>query len=89
MRKQYKFIKHSKTDRYKSLKLADIESATTRNDALNVSAELSFMSNETKVTVQSDSASYHNQAVFRAGMETIPLQKYVVYPRWRIKSGDV
>ena len=60
MRKQYKFIKHSKTDRYKSLKLADIESATTRNDALNVSAELSFMSNETKVMVQSDSAAYHN-----------------------------
>ena len=30
MRKQYKFIKHSKTDRYKSLKLADIESATTK-----------------------------------------------------------
>ena len=33
MRKQYKFIKHSKTDRYKAktLKLADIESATTRS----------------------------------------------------------
>ena len=30
MRKQYKFIKHSKTDRYKSLKPADIESATTK-----------------------------------------------------------
>ena len=33
MRKQYKFIKHSKTNKYKAktLKLADIESATTKS----------------------------------------------------------
>ncbi len=30
MRKQYKFIKHSKTDSYKTIKLADIESATAK-----------------------------------------------------------
>ena len=58
MRKQYKFIKHSKTDRYKSLKPADIESATTKS------------------AVQPNHISYHNQATFKAGSETLPLQSF-------------
>ena len=61
MRKQYKFIKHSKTDRYKSLKPADIESATTKS------------------AVQSNHISYHNQATFKAGRETLPYKVLLVY----------
>ena len=57
MRKQYKFIKHSKTDIYKTLKLADIESATTKYAIHSSdSAEISFIGNGAKVTVRSDTA---------------------------------
>ena len=54
MRKQYKFIKHSKTDRYKAktLKLADIESATTKYAIHSSdSAEISFIGNRVRMTV--------------------------------------